>query len=269
VRCHLAIAVLVAGCSFPGNGGTAPDGGIGGPDGPDGPRPDAMGPPPIDAIVQPALCGVAPEPALRLCIDFEDNDPAVASDNSGRGNHAALMNVVPTTRGLSTAAHCGGDCEMRIAESSSLDLSVPVTIALWVRAEDDPPTLGRFGLLDNNTQYSLFYQADHTVTCSMFRNQSQPTTVRSAALAPGAWNHVACVADGSTLAIYVDGQFSLSTTFTSSLHTGNDQGTLLAEDLEGSGAGNETLVGAIDDVRIWSRGLSASEVCQLAGQTGC
>jgi hypothetical protein len=221
VRRPLALAVLVAGCSFPGHGGV-PDGGPA-----DGPAPpDAMGPPPIDGDVQPSLCGAGPDPTLRLCIDFEDLEPNLARDHSGRGNDAALTNVTTTTRDTSTAAHCAGDCEMRIDESSSLDFDIPATIALWVRPE-------------------------------------------GAALAENLWNHVACVADGSTLAIYVDGVFSLSTTFSSSLHTGNDQGVRLAQDLEGSGAGNETLVGAIDDVRIWSRGLSASEVCELAEQPGC
>src|SRR5688572_16906583 len=61
--------------------------------------------PRIDADPPPGLCGVAFEPALVLCLDFEDGaDDPVAIDGSGRGNDATLVDVTPTARGGSTAA---------------------------------------------------------------------------------------------------------------------------------------------------------------------
>ena len=79
------------------------------------------------------------------------------------------------------------------------------------------------------------------------------------ALAVGTWYQVSCTYNGSTLAIYINGTATTAVasgtprTSTEALHIGSNSGT------------GEWFDGAIDEVRIYSRVLSSTELGHLRG----
>lgn len=223
----------------------------------------------------PGLCGAASEDSLVMCHDFEEMSTTVAADGSQYGNHAVLRRVTPTTRlapngQTSNAAGCNGTCELRIAESPSLDVTGEITLSLWVRPDDAPVAGARYYLLDNNSQYALWLRDDLRATCAVYRNPSAAVAATTPPLAAAAWSQLTCVVSGGTLVMYVDGEFVGSTSFAAfPINTNNSKGTLLAEDLEPNGNGEATLRGELDDVRVWSRALSPNDICVQAKLPGC
>ncbi|MEZ4716691.1 MAG: LamG domain-containing protein [Caldilineaceae bacterium] len=81
-------------------------------------------------------------------------------------------------------------------------------------------------------------------------------------LATDVWHHAAMTYDGVRLRVYLDGtevgSMSLSGVVTA------DPNVPVAVGAQPQGAGNNTFAGLIDDVRIYTRALSAAEIGQLA-----
>ena len=73
----------------------------------------------------------------------------------------------------------------------------------------------------------------------------------------GGWHHLACAYDGANVSLYLDGAFVSSTAATGALEASTNN---LVIGSDGAGA---TWKGSIDDARIYSRGLSATEIKQL------
>ena len=85
-------------------------------------------------------------------------------------------------------------------------------------------------------------------------------------LADGNWHHVGFVVDrtNNQTRLYIDGQLSTTTTYSAS--AGTYQNSNNRSFCIGSQFGSNSFTGTIDDVRIYNRALSASEITQLYGQ---
>lgn len=253
----LVIATAVAACAFePGEfqengplGGAGGGGGGGGGTGGGGsgdPGPDA-GP-----TLQPTRTCAFADPALRLCLDFEDSQfaPMVTDASPSRlDSGAAGVNGVvrgPTDIGASFALTSRID----VPESAALDIGGALTIEMWVA----PGFAHSANLLQNTGQYRVQMDGQGRIGCST--NNAATWSVDEAD--PREWTHVACVFDGTLLAVYIDGVRSGQTTSTGA-PTGGTNGTLI-----GSG-----FAGALDDIRVYARAWSATDVCAHAGRTTC
>jgi parallel beta-helix repeat protein len=85
-------------------------------------------------------------------------------------------------------------------------------------------------------------------------------------LSGGRWYHVVAVRDGTTQAIYIDGQLDNSRTCSPDpidFVGGYDDDKVNIGRVTSTGVGQYYVDGKIDDVRIYDRALSASEVLQL------
>jgi len=85
-------------------------------------------------------------------------------------------------------------------------------------------------------------------------------------LSGGRWYHVVAVRDGTTQAIYIDGQLDNSRTCSPDpidFVGGYDDDKVNIGRVTSAGVGQYYVDGKIDDVRIYDRALSASEVLQL------
>jgi hypothetical protein len=97
-------------------------------------------------------------------------------------------------------------------------------------------------------------------TIGFARYDSYPSS-GGAKLPVGVWTHVAVTFDGTTARFYLDGTetgsggFSFGFDTESALHFGSD-------DPNGGNAFN----GALDEVRLYDKALSAAEIKALAGQ---
>ena len=73
----------------------------------------------------------------------------------------------------------------------------------------------------------------------------------------GSWHHIACAYDGAVASIYVDGELQNSVSMSGSLRI-SSQRILAGANPTSPPSG--FFHGAIDDIRIWNRALSASEI---------
>lgn len=270
MRCAVPLLLTLGGCSFRAAGGELADADAA-PGLRDAPSRDAAPPDPPDAA-PPRCVG----DGLVLCLPFGDQlTPTLALDGSGQGHDVAAANVDTATR------HTAGDAAKLSATSTlyyadttgAFELPLPLSYGAWVALPPAPAGEDRMTIIDANSHFGMFvYGAnagggnDGKVYC--FANG---TTARTDAALNNAWHHVMCVMAGGKLSIYLDGALQEAKTLNALAPGSGDLcvGSNCDGDGPLTGSTADRLVGAIDHVTIWSRGLSAAEVCLEAEQDAC
>ncbi|HMR77628.1 MAG TPA: hypothetical protein PKD61_21115, partial [Polyangiaceae bacterium] len=135
---------------------------------------------------------------LVACLRF-DSAAQIGKDDSQYGNHATANGVSVAGGHSGNAARFSTTSKMIIPESPSLDVS-QLSIELWLRL-DSLPGGARAGLVDNHSQYGFFVNKNGTLWCGAALGIAQT----SLKLGVGVWNHLACVAGGNNVRIYVNG----------------------------------------------------------------
>jgi concanavalin A-like lectin/glucanase superfamily protein len=198
-----------------------------------------------------ATCHVS-DPALRLCLDFED-DPLgstvrdLANHHDGSADRvAAVPRETQQAAGFAYDPITGNGSEIVIAETPDLDIPDHLTYELYLfnpgLPQDD------IWPVDNYQQYGVKFTNDR-ITCyagGAFADSAAP-------LGTG-WHHIACTYGDGKLRVYVDGlNVGCHTTY----GTIHDHG-------EGLKLGTQ-LTGAIDDVHIYARTFDSAEIAQRVG----
>ncbi len=197
---------------------------------------------------------------------MDETSGTTAADSSGNGRTATVSGAVFTNGYLSNALHFNGTTSD--ATFSSPD-AAQLTVAAWVRA-DGKGNSAYPRILDTNPGYRFFFRFDgsgsngldfatySTANGDWFSGQNTIST--------GAWYHVAASYDRSSFAnlpaLYVNGVRRSLTTITSPSGTQtNYTGTGY---IGNQAALNRGWSGSIDDLRLYNRILSDSEVLVLA-----
>ena len=134
--------------------------------------------------------------------------------------------------------------------------NTPHTIATWLRIDSLPQIRAWLLLLGNEgtgAHHWLLNSNGVSQLGSWNGNQAQPT------LPTGIWKHITLTFDGATLKAYIDG--SLVTTTAASFNLAGLPLTAASQHV-----GENAFKGALDELRIYNRALSASEVSTLATQ---
>ena len=121
------------------------------------------------------------------------------------------------------------------------------------------PDAGRFGIIDNDSAYGVFYTAT-TVACAF-----NVTLTATVTLARKTWTHVACTHDGSLITLYLDGAPIASMAAVGNATAGNAQGLVLG----GNSPAGDRMVGLLDQVRVFSEARTAAQICAAAGKPTC
>ncbi|MFM7536111.1 MAG: LamG-like jellyroll fold domain-containing protein [Acidimicrobiales bacterium] len=214
---------------------------------------------------------------------LDDPTGAVARDRSGSGADAVVAHGAAAVGGRSGGALAfdGVDDFARIPLTAALRSATgPFTIALWTRVDD--PTRAQI-LVNNHVQLSgspptgAIASVDSGRTWFQTRlNDACCQQMTGGAVTAGRWTHVVVQWDGTTLRQFVDGvaqpgpvAASGTIRFVRDLVLGAN-----ADDLWPTAAGRcgseatcvrDNLRGALDDVRVYTRVLSADEITGLAG----
>lgn len=248
MRLVAALLYLVAGCSFtPGSldhEGT--DAGRGGHGEGSGTQ--------VDAGPSVARSCKVTDSSLRLCLEMDDRriDPMVI-DGSPQHLDSASTDVAELQRGPSYAAAFAPGSRIQVPESAALDLSGAFTIEMWVA----PLFPHSATVLSNLGQYYIQIAGDGRVGCILPNAQLWSSDEIDA----GEWTHIACTFEAGSLKVFIDGAQRGQQTFQSPGMNGNGaNGTVL---------GGNNFTGGLDDIRIYGRALTASEVCGRAGRTSC
>jgi hypothetical protein len=210
------------------------------------------------AIDMPAapFCDATNEPTLVGCWEFED----VLTDASGDNNNGTIAagTVTFVTGMVGKGLQQDANSHVAVADTASL-APTSLTIEAWIM-----PTMvstARMGILDNNNSYGFFINANSAGL--------QCTTVSVATAIPiNTFTHVACTYDevaGSHL--YINGTDVATGVTGAPLGVGDTSGSVIGGN--SPGAPNDTLVGVIDQLRVWNVARTAQQICTAAGKTTC
>jgi hypothetical protein len=150
-----------------------------------------------------------------------------ANDASGNGNHAVLnggatyFTDVPAYASLSLN---GTSAYAQIPNSASLNITGPVTVEAWVRTNAAGAFINRIvsRYSDTGGGYILDLHNDHARFIVLQNTNSLQLVEGISTLTPNSWYHLAGVADGAHLRVYVNGVQDGYTNLAAMPSTGTD-----------------------------------------------
>src|SRR5262249_36769691 len=203
---------------------------------------------------------------------FDEGNGTTISDASGNGNTGTLVNGPQWTNGVSGKAlyFDGIASNVAVLNSTSLDLPNSFTFSAWVN-----PAVAQSNFtaaISKNSSSDHVYFLYATSGGSYCGGTGFPLAganiagsqdiVCSASGVPlNTWSHLTSTYDGSTLRFYVNGSLSQSVTASGTIESGT--GTFQI----GASQWGEYFNGLIDEVRIYNRALSDTEIQAIYQQT--
>jgi lysophospholipase L1-like esterase len=198
---------------------------------------------------------------------FDEGSGTVALDSSGNGNDGTLNGSPVWTTGISGSAldFSGGSDRVLVPDSSSLDVSDQITIAVWVKPRKTGTQYvvkkARINVTDgyelslsgNGKVFARFNQASAGNTYRLDSQSFYPNDGNT-------WMHVAATYDGQEIKFYVDGVLETSS---------SAQGLVIATNSNDLSIGAQDdglnpVDGVIDQVHIYNYALTATDIQDLA-----
>ena len=166
---------------------------------------------------------------------------------------------------------------LRLGNDSSLDLALPFTVATWIRPNlsttyNAGTIIGKGSEHDNGLRWS-FYLGDNYGPYFLKTN-SDGTTTESAfmasTLSPEEWSHVVfAVESNGDWTYYLNGAEDSTGAFSNlTFSSTTDEGYIGIYYTPGNSSNSLQLGAGLDDLRLYSRALSSSEVNRLYGLGG-
>jgi uncharacterized repeat protein (TIGR01451 family) len=198
---------------------------------------------------------------------FNETSGTVATDGSGLGNNGNIINATRVPGESGGALSFNGNAFVDLGNNASMNFNGPVTISAWINpqsvvAANDILSHG-YSASPIQAVFMHIYQGRYEVGSQI----NNGTAFVAAAAVPagdvGTFVHLAGVYDGSTWTLYRNG-VAVATTPSGAVST-----TVNANWAIGArgGGGSQLFNGVIDEVRLYQRALSATEIGLLAGQT--
>jgi len=208
---------------------------------------------------------------------FDEGSGTQATDSSGSGGTGTLLNGAAWGTGRvggSALLLNGVNASVSVPDASALRMSGDLTIAIWVKHSSLPAVNSWMYYVekgqDNSKNYSFGAYSDSAGASRLFFEFVDATSTyryypqsSGLTLSIGVWTRVAVVVDRTNgqLRFYQNGQQVSSTSLSPSLRSTTDPLTVGQQNLSGY---TFPMNGLLDDLRIYNRALSPSEVTALA-----
>jgi PKD repeat protein len=196
---------------------------------------------------------------LVAAYGFDEGNGSTLYDTSGHGHDGALSGPIWAGGGRNGGALSfdGVNDAVSIADQAELDLTTGMTLEAWVK----PTALNgawrtvAFKEQTAGMTYALYAATNTAPPTGQAYVGAERDARGTAAIATGAWTHLATTYDGATVRLYVNGAQvrSLAVAGSMAVSTG-------ALKLGGNGVWGEWYAGLLDDVRIYNRALTAAQV---------
>ncbi|MEO5714444.1 MAG: LamG-like jellyroll fold domain-containing protein [Luteolibacter sp.] len=207
---------------------------------------------------------------LRVWLKFDESEGTLAADSSGLGWNATTVNGPAWEAGkqANALAFTGTSSQYATLPTGVIDGLTNATFMAWIKLNGAPTTWQRvfdFGTGTTNylfltTQFGTGGNANKLRfgirTAAVAEQSINSTTVTPT----GTWAHVAIVLSGGTGRIYLNG--NLVGENTAMTLTPSSLGSTTQNYLGKSQWADPYFNGSIDDFRIYSRALSASEITE-------
>lgn len=190
--------------------------------------------------------------------NFDEASGTTVTDVSGRGNHGTLSAATRVTGKNGKALSFNGiNALVTVADSAALDLTSGMTLEAWVRPAKLTGSWRTIVIKERQAHlsYALYAGNDLSRPSGHVYTTRDASTAGPAALPLNTWKHIATTWNGATQRFYVDGVQVGTATLSG--------GALVSSSpvrFGGNKVWGEYFEGLIDDVRIYNRALSASEV---------
>jgi glucose/arabinose dehydrogenase len=200
---------------------------------------------------------------LVASYSFSEGSGSTTQDASGNSLTGTISGATWTTAGKfgSALSFDGVNDWVTVADANALDLTTSMTLEAWVF----PTALGsswRNVIIKERPGgevYNLYANTDTSVPAAYVVPASAPSTTfdarGTAQLPVNTWSHLAATYDGSTLRLYINGAQVGSRVGAGALITSTG-----ALRVGGNSLWGEYFAGRIDEVRVYSRALSAAEI---------
>ena len=205
--------------------------------------------------------------------EFENTVGLTTDDSTANGNDGSWLNA-PTWNADSAVGSysldVSGDSSnansvITVPDDSSLDFTSDFSVAFWYNSNISQDNFTRIIGAHDGSQGFIIY-ADAAGELSFLVSGSTGSVVasfNSGFITDGSWHHVAATNSGSILRLYVDGVLvSIS---------GNTTGTVdpvAPLTIGGESSTQSDFEGKLDEVRVYTRALSTSDVTELYNYSG-
>jgi hypothetical protein len=196
---------------------------------------------------------------LVAAYSFDAGVGSSVVDVSGRGNNGTISGAAWTAQGRNGGALSfdGSNDLVTVADAASLDLSSGMTLEAWVNSAAAGGNWRTVVLKEQPGQlvYAL-YSNEGSARASGHVFVGGDLDTRSAVTMPlNTWTHLAVTYDGSALRLYLNGALSSSRAVSGAMP--NSTGALR---IGGNTVWAEWFLGRIDDVRVYNRALTQTEI---------
>jgi hypothetical protein len=195
---------------------------------------------------------------LVAAFGFNEGAGVQTTDASGQGNTGTISSATWTAAGKfgSALSFNGTNAWVTVADAASLDLTNGMTLEAWVNPS--AATGWRTVMLkeDINSMAYAFYSANNASRPAAFVHTNTDIALNGTAAVPlNVWTHVALTFDGATMRMFVNGVQVGTRALAGAAAV--SAGALR---IGGNAVWGEYFKGLIDEVRVYNRALTATEI---------
>jgi prepilin-type N-terminal cleavage/methylation domain-containing protein len=157
----------------------------------------------------------------------------------------------------------GSNDYVSVPDDSKLQLTAPLTLALWVKVNANASDWVRLAGKGSSTfrNYGLWLATNGTILFQLYSAGGNGDAQTTVTVNDGNWHHVVGAYDGSTMKVYIDKTERASTSYSQTPYISTDPFTM------GYAGFHAYLNGYVDEVALFSRALSESDITAMYDDT--